>query len=88
MYQRVKIVPLPFWVRLLLRAVENLRMIVHPNAINGDARFILIQQAGNRPGSSSAMVASGHEQSVGSAMTVVETMAARLRGSHHPPGLR
>jgi hypothetical protein len=63
----------------LLRAIENLRMIVHPNAINGDTRFVLIREAGNGPGYSSAMIASGHEQSVGSAITVVEKMAAGLR---------
>ena len=72
----------------LLRAIENLRMIVHPNAINRDTRFILVREAGNGAGYSSAMIASGHEQNVGSAITMVETMAAQLRGSHHPPGLR
>jgi hypothetical protein len=63
----------------LLRAVENLRMIVHPNAINGDTRFILVRETGGGAGYSSAMIASGHEQSVGSAITVVEKMAAGLR---------
>jgi len=72
----------------LLRAIENLRMIVHPNAINGDTRFILIREAGNGPDCSGAMIASGYEQSVGSAITVVEKMAAGLRERYHPPVLR
>jgi hypothetical protein len=62
----------------LLRTIGSFRMIVQPKPINGEVRFILIRQRVNRSGVTSAMLASGYEQSVGCAMAAVEKMAARL----------
>jgi len=72
----------------LLRTIGNFRMIVHSKPIHGAVRFILIRETATGPGFTGAMLASGYEQSVGSAMAAVEKMAARLMTTISSVGLQ
>lgn len=59
----------------LSRTLGSLTMVVHPNPVQGAIRFIVFRDITGRP---SQMIASGHEDNVGSAITAVQKLAARL----------
>jgi hypothetical protein len=65
----------------LLRRIGGLRVVVCCKPMNGAFRFILIQETRSCPGPVTAMIASGHEQSVQCAMAAAEKMAGRLMDS-------